>query len=173
MGPSEKIDTVPELLAHALAIEEEARERYGELAEQMEMHHNAEAADFFRMMAKAEAAHCEMIVRRAEGMTLPHIAPWEYRWQGAEPPESVDVGEVSYLMTRHHALWLALRAEEQGLAFFSRIVETADDPEVLAIAGELAEEEREHVALVKKLLAGSPAPEAGWDDDPDPPVLGD
>jgi rubrerythrin len=33
----------------------------------------------------------------------------------------------------------------------------------------MAEEEREHVELVEKWLAKYPEPEAGWDDDPDPP----
>src|SRR5206468_1401602 len=41
----------------AVLIEEEAKERYEDLAEQMELHHTPEAARFFRFMASNEEKH--------------------------------------------------------------------------------------------------------------------
>jgi hypothetical protein len=37
----------------------------------------------------------------------------------------------------------------------------------------MAAEEREHVRLIEDWLARFPAPEAGWDEDPDPPSIAD
>jgi hypothetical protein len=46
------IDSLPELLAHALAMETEAAERYEELADQMETHRKAGVAAIFRRLEK-------------------------------------------------------------------------------------------------------------------------
>ena len=49
----------------ATLIEEEAHERYLELADQMEKHRTPEAARFFRFMAENEAKHgAELAERR-------------------------------------------------------------------------------------------------------------
>jgi rubrerythrin len=48
------INSLGVLLAHALAMETDAAERYGELADQMEMHRKAGVAGIFRRLAKAE-----------------------------------------------------------------------------------------------------------------------
>ena len=50
----------------AVLIEEEAKERYEELAAQMEQHHTPAPAHFFRFMAGNEAKHrAQLSVRRA------------------------------------------------------------------------------------------------------------
>ena len=77
---------VPDLLAHALAIEEEACARYQDLAAQMEVHNNPAAARFFLRMAKLENLHAEKIRAQIGQHRLPRIAPWEYRWQDPEAP---------------------------------------------------------------------------------------
>ena len=53
------IHTLPELLAHALAMETEAAERYGELADQMEIHRKTAVAAIFRRLEKAEKKHLD------------------------------------------------------------------------------------------------------------------
>ena len=40
-----------------------------------------------------------------------------------------------------------------------------------AAAAEMAEEEREHVRLIKEWMARVPQPTADWDHDPDPPRM--
>lgn len=174
-GPGAIAD-LPELLAHAYAIEQEAFERYADLADQMETHNNRELADLFAKLVRIERIHADQILERAKGMTLPHIPPWQYRWPefggvGGESPESLDMSEVHYLMTPHHALTMALAAEERALRFYEIVVEAVRDPDVRELAEELVEEEREHVGLMAGWLAKYPAPEEDWADDSDPPTM--
>ena len=49
--------TLCEALDLAVLVEEEAMERYGELADQLEQHRTPQAARFFRYMEKNEAKH--------------------------------------------------------------------------------------------------------------------
>ena len=48
----------------AILIEEEAMDRYGELADQMDIHRTPDAAAFFRFMARNEAKHGAELSRR-------------------------------------------------------------------------------------------------------------
>ena len=78
------MQTLPEFLAHALAIEDEAAARYHELAALMLTHNNQVVADVFAKLAGYEAQHAAKIRELAEEVQLPPIAPWEYRWEGFE-----------------------------------------------------------------------------------------
>ena len=159
-----------ELLAYALAIEQEAAERYAELAEQMEVHNNHEVAALFRRLAAIEAKHIANVEGLGEGRELPPISLWELPWDDAESPEALAHDDVHYLMTPYHALSLALTGEQRAAAFFSRMARAAEDQEVRRMALRLRDEEREHVALMEEWLGRYPKPEEGWDDDPDPPA---
>lgn len=164
------ITTVPELLAHALRIEEEAEERYRALADQLDVHHNPAIASLFRRFAAHEAEHAREIRERMAGMEIPDIAPWDFKWQGAESPESVDFAAVRATIGVREALELALEAEARALAFFARIAEIGEDPELRRWAEEFAEEEAEHVRLVEREIARLPAAESALPaEDPDPP----
>ena len=167
-GPG--IADVANLLAHAHAMESEAHERYLDLAEQLDVHNNTEVAALFRKMAQIEQLHVQKILERVGDMELPRLSPWEYRWPSAEAPETAGIGEAHYMMTPHHALSMALRAEQRALEFYTGVLESGGDASVQALARELAEEEREHVALVKTWLAKYPEPAANWAEDPDPPM---
>ena len=169
MTPKPVVVNAADLLAHAHAMEWEAHSRYLDLADQLEMHHNYEVAELFRKMAGVELLHVQKILERAGDATLPKRSPWAYNWPGAEPPEAVGIEEVHYLMTPHQALSLALAAEQNALAFYENILAAGGEAETLALARELAAEEREHVALVEAWLAKYPEPEPGWAEDPDPP----
>lgn len=158
-----------ELLAHAYAIEREAEERYVELGDQMETHNNPAVAEIFRKLARVEGLHALQILDQVGEQELPHIPPWEYSWRGTESPEAIDAGDVHYLMTPHHALGLALRAEERAFRFYNAIAATQKDPDVRKLAEEFAEEEREHVRLVMEWLVKIPEPADDWAEDPDPP----
>ncbi len=59
--------TLRDALDLATIVEEEAKERYGEFADQMDAHHNPEAASFFRFMLKVETIHeGKLAARRAK-----------------------------------------------------------------------------------------------------------
>lgn len=161
--------TVAELLAHSLAIESEAEERYTMLAEQMEVANNEEVAALFRRLAEIEGKHVAKVHTLAGDDPLPHIAPWDLHWRGQAAPEAPQFDDVHYLMTPHQALELALQGECYAAEFFADVAANARDATVRKLAEELAEEEHEHVTLVEKWLARYPKPQRDWADDPDPP----
>ncbi|MGE5154807.1 MAG: ferritin-like domain-containing protein [Bdellovibrio bacteriovorus] len=167
------IATVAELLVHALELEHESAERYRLLAGTMAMHHNAEVAELFRRMADMSDAHASQVTARAEGMLLPDIAPWDFKWSCPESPESdcPDDVEVSYLMTPQQALQIALHNETRGRDFYARVAASSPTPEVRRIAGEMAQEEDEHVALLKAEIADQDLAATVVPTDLDPPNI--
>lgn len=164
------IESVAELLAHSHALESEAAERYEELANQMDHHNNPELAELFRKMAAIEAKHIAKVDEMAEEVELPRMAAWDYRWLDPEGPETTPIGRAHYRMTPHHALLLMLQNEERAVAFFANVAQRTNDAQVRAMAAELAEEEREHVALLKDWIVRYPEPSDGWEEDLDEPV---
>jgi rubrerythrin len=164
-----KVATFEDLMAVAYQIEADAVERYRLLADQMETHNNVELATIFRDLARAEGIHAEEIKRLAGDIDIVAHAQRIAKFR-TDSPEEADLGAAHYLMTPWHALQMALVGEQQALAYFTSIVETAKDPKVKATAAELVEEEAEHVNLVQRLLKRYPRPSDSWSEDPDPPV---
>ena len=164
--------TAGELMAQACALEAEAAERYAELAELMRAHHNAEVAELFSKLARIEGLHRDKILVQMGWETPPD--PDAFRWQTPEGPETPDFADLHYLMTPWHALKLAEHNEQRAAEFFERLAAHADLPDDLrAAAAESAAEEREHVQLIRAWLARIPEPDAGWDEDADPPLAVD
>ncbi len=160
-------------LAHAIALEAEAAERYDELADTMEVHNNPAVAEIFRKQAHFSRLHWAEVTETAAALTLPQLKPWEYRWQTAEGPESAPVERTHYLMTPYHCVHLALQNERRGHQYYADVAHRTEDPEVRRLAALFAAEEAEHVALLEKLAATIPEPEPDWDLDLDPPVVPD
>jgi len=152
------IRSAPELYAHAIAIEQEAAERYAGLAERMADEGNDAVAEVFGMLAEVEVEHFDALKRRTDGIALPQIAPGQYAWLDAGAPETAARELIFRLMTPHHALAIALTAEKRAQAFFEHVLMTADDPALRALAREMTMEEAEHVALVERLLERTPEP---------------
>ena len=163
------INTLPELLAHALAMETEATERYGELADQMEMHRKAKVAAIFRRLEKEEEAHLVELTHMWSKHELPHYAPWDFKWNTGESPEAIDIGKVSYRMSVRGAVELALVHERRACDFYAGIAQRASDDEVRILASQFAAEEREHIGWLESCLADC-GPDDGAIDDPDPPL---
>ncbi len=163
------IAALPELLAHALAIETEAAERYGELAEQMETHRKAEVASIFRRLERAEKKHLAELTDLCKTVALPHYAPWDFKWDGAESPEAIDTGRVSYQLTVEGAVLLALEHERKALDFYAGIADTARAADVRTLARQFAEEEQQHVGWLEAWLAKCGPADAVVLEDPDPP----
>jgi rubrerythrin len=170
-NPARTIGSAEELLAYSLAMETEAVERFNDLAEQMEMHHNYEVAELFHKLAKIEGLHIDNVNKAATGKKLPSLLAWEYEWQGGESPEGGSMEEAHYLMQPWHAIELAMQGEMRAVAFYRHVAETTADEKVLKMALELVEEEEEHVSLLKKWQERYPKPTEGWDEDLDPPAI--
>ena len=160
-----------QFMARAYAMETDAAERYADFADQMDVHNNPEVAELFRKLSSIEALHAKRILDEM-GWKQPPRAP--LAWDEAEPPETTAHTELHYLMQPYHALQLALRNEQRAEQFFARIARARKaPPEVRRAATELAEEEREHVRLIREWMKRVPKPEKDWDRDPDPPGLSD
>ncbi len=168
MNQSNPPQTIDALMAQALQMEREAVARYTELAEMMDTHNNVEVAALFRKMAEIEGHHVEQILADM-GWAGDTVTPREPgAWSTPEPPESVPIEEMHYLMHPWHALQLALAAEQRAVDFFDGLVRSAPTETVRKAAAEMRDEEREHVELVRGWLERTPKPDADWAVDPDP-----
>ena len=164
--------TIEELIVHAQAMEAEAAERYEELADGMEVHNNLEVAALFRRMAEIEGKHSDQVGDLGAGLDLPELKPWEYRWGTLESPETPSVESAHYMMQPYHAIQVAIRYERRAINFFEAIIAQAKPgSELLTMATQMADDEREHVRLLNEWLTRYPKPEQDWDEDMDPPNL--
>jgi rubrerythrin len=166
------VPTLEDFMARAYAMELEAHERYALFAEQLDTHNNRAVAEMFRKLSHIESLHAKRILEEMGWPSLPALPP-AYAWDSPEGPETASQDAVHYLMQPWHALEIALRCEQQAQKYFEDIA-AADVPQtVRAAALEMAGEEREHVQLVREWMKRVPPPPEGWDEDPDPPRMGE
>jgi rubrerythrin len=158
-----KIESAPELYAHAIAIEREAAQRYSEFAGRMADLGNEAVAELLDRLAGFEAEHLETLLRRTQGVALPELATSEYKWLDATAPETPARELVFRLVNPRQALAIALAAEKRAQAFFERAFMMAEDPVLRGLAQEMAMEEQEHVAMVERVLERTPASNIDWD----------
>ena len=153
----------------AVLIEEEAKERYEEFAEQMEVHHTPEAARFFRFMSGNEEKHrAELAARRK---SLFGSAPSTVSRNMLFDVEAPEYDEARAFMTARAALQSAMRSEQKAHAFFVGALPAIRDRDVRALFDELREEEIEHQHLVQvELDKLPPDPRLGTADFADEPV---
>ena len=162
------VPTLEDFMARAYAMELEATERYALFAEQLDTHNNREVAELFRKLSHIESLHAKRILEEMGWPSLPALPP-AYAWESPEGPETAPPDAVHYLMQPYHALEIALRCELQAQQYFEGIAAREAPPGVRKAAVEMADEEREHVRLIRDWMRRVPRPEAGWDEDPDPP----
>jgi erythrin-vacuolar iron transport family protein len=147
----------------AILIEDEAKERYEEFADQMDAHHTPEAATFFRFMAENEAKHGEdLSLRRTH---LFRDEPRNVSRASLFDVEAPDYDEARAFMTPHRAMRSALHSEEKAHAFFAAALPAIHDAEVKALFEELREEEVHHQDLVKREIAKLPPEKGPAEDD--------
>jgi rubrerythrin len=157
-----------DFMSRAYTMELDATERYAQFAEQLETHNNREVAQLFRKLADIEALHAKRILDEMQWPSIPALPP-AYAWDGAEAPETAPFDSLHYLMQPWHALEIALRCEREALQYYEGIAASRAPKQVRDTAREMAAEEAEHVRLIKEWMKRVPRPEAGWDEDPDPP----
>jgi len=163
MSALRPIASVPELFAHALAIEREACARYLEFGARMRDRDNPIVAGLFFRLARSELDHAKRLGEQAAGMALPQIDPAEYAWLDAGAPETAAHDFIWHFMCPYHALRIALRGEQRARAFFEALASAAVGAEVRALADEMAREERAHVEWVEAALAREHPPFPDWD----------
>jgi len=152
----------------AILIEEEAKERYEEFTDQMELHHTPEAARFFKFMAGNEEKHrAELADRRTKLFGDREVSVSREMIFDIEAPE---YDEARAYMTPREALETAMRSEQKAWAFFNEALPHIEDAQVKALFQELLAEEVEHKRLVAvelgKLPPDDPFRQEDVEDDP-------
>jgi rubrerythrin len=146
----------------AIFVEEEAKERYDDFAQQMEAHHTPEVAEFFRFMAANELKHAEKLsAQRAslfgnEARTADTSMLFDI--------EAPDFDATRAFMSVRAALDVALESEVKAYAFYDAAIPDISDPDVKELFTELREEEERHMELVKSIRAKVPEDD-GFDPD--------
>ena len=171
MSLAQKIPDLDTFLAYSIALEEEAAERHDELADMLDVHNNPGVAATFRKLVHYSRLHAQEIRDHSKGRKLPVIAPWDFGWENMEGPETADIGDVNYLMNSAHALQIAMGNEQRAHDFYYEISRESPDPEIKALAGEFAEEEKEHLDLLKMWMDSTDESTDEQVYDPDPPHM--
>jgi rubrerythrin len=171
MSIVEKITSLDAFLAYSIALEEEAADRHDELADMLDVHNNPRVAATFRKLAHYSRLHAQEVRDHAKGRSLPVIAPWDFGWENMEGPETGDIGAVNYLMNTAHALQIAMGNEQRAHDFYYQISQESPDPEIQAMAGEFAEEEKEHLELLEMWMDKTDESADEQIYDPDPPHM--
>ena len=120
--------TLPVFLAHAIALEHEAAERYLELADMMEAHRNDEVSALFRDMHRFSLMHRDAIADRVGTVELPQLRSWEYRWR--TPPEMGDDDAFDYMLDAYHALSYARENEARAMQYYRSVAQETSEAEV-------------------------------------------
>ena len=149
------MDTYADFMARAYAMELEATERYAQFADQLDTHNNREVAQMFRKLAAVEALHAKRILEEMNWPSMPALPP-AYAWETVEGPETAPHDALHYLMQPYHALEIALRCELQAQQYFEGIAARQAPPTVRKAALEMADEEREHVRLIRDWMKRVP-----------------
>ena len=146
--------SIKDALDLAILVEEEAEERYRELAENLEFHNTKDAARFFRFMMTCEAKHGEELsAKRKElfddqPLSVDRSLLWDVEAPGYETAKS--------FMTLQEALDVALAAETKAFEFFDGALPEVEDPEVRELFTELRQEEVEHMQMVREQMKKIP-----------------
>ncbi|PEQ14730.1 rubrerythrin [Novosphingobium sp. PC22D] len=147
------METVEEFLAHAIQLEREAADRFGQLADAMKSSGNAEVANLFAQLAHYSRLHLKDARQRSGFRDIPELEPGDFSWPDEESPEAAAIWAADPLIGADEALETALAAELAGLSYYAEVLEKATDPEIIAFAKEFVEEESGHVAELRRWIA--------------------
>jgi rubrerythrin len=156
------METVEEFLAHAIRLESEAADRFGQLADAMESCGNGEVGRLFRRLSDYSRLHLGDAQMRSGYREIPALKADEFIWPDLESPETAAIWATDPFLGRGEALQIALEAETAGLDYYKSVLDAAKDPEIKALAKEFVAEERAHVAELQRWIAahrdGRPLP---------------
>jgi rubrerythrin len=150
--PAGTLHSLDELFALANAMEQEAANKYAELAGEMQRQNRADLAAVFADLAAAEREHVDSVKRWSQSWRGKAPDPALVRWEAPKTFDDDTTAEIkaSKLMTPYRALAMAVRNEERAFAFWSYLAAFAEDPEIKKAAEAMAGEELGHVATLRK-----------------------
>lgn len=142
-----RVRSADDLLAVAQALEQEAAARYRALSARMARQGDVSMAAQFDVLAGIEDRHASHVLDRSH-VLLGHSpkavgASWDM-------PAGYDEDEArGATLGPYQALAFAVRNEERAFTFYTYVAAEAEDPEVRALAENLARDELEHAALLR------------------------
>ncbi|MGJ4930481.1 ferritin-like domain-containing protein [Bradyrhizobium sp. HKCCYLS2038] len=150
--PAGSLHSLEEMFALANAMEQEAADRYTELAEEMQRQGRGDLTKVFTDLAAAEREHVDSVAKWSHARTGHAPDASLVRWQAPETFDADAVAEIerSRLMTPYRALSMAVRNEERAFAFWSYLAAYSDNAEIKAASEAMAREELGHVATLRK-----------------------
>lgn len=144
--------TLPELYAHALALERRAAERFAELEKLMRDAGVAHLAEEFARIGHEEKEQYDLLALGTSGRELPVLEGWEYAWHYLGP----DADRQPQPTSAREALAVALGLELRTQTFYIDVAEHSPDDAVRAFAAEMATDEQRHIVRLEFLLAREP-----------------
>ncbi|MEO9101867.1 MAG: hypothetical protein ABI212_07825 [Burkholderiaceae bacterium] len=139
------------LVGIAHAIEHESVQRYTALAERMQRQGEAATAAAFRVLLEEEKKHIDGVAHWAAKLGQKVPSPDAHAWQLPEDMSSswADVAG-SALLSPYRAFALAVENEQRAFTFYTYLAARAEDPRVMVEAEQLAVEELQHAALLRR-----------------------
>jgi len=147
--------SIKDALDLAILVEEEARDRYQELADNLDLHNTTDAAQFFRFMVDCEAKHGQDLQDKRRGLfddepsSVDRSMLWDVEAPGYESTRT--------FMTLEEALQVAMAAERKAFEFFDGALPEIKDAGVRELFTELRQEEVEHMEMVRGQMKKIPA----------------
>jgi len=138
----------------AVAVEEEAKERYDEFAEQLDAHRNPEVAKFFRFMSDNEVKHAEVLA--AQRTELFGNEPVTADTSVLYDIEAPDYDGARIFMSIQAALEVALDSEIKAYEFYHGALPSVSDEGVKELFVRLRDEEVRHQEMIKEIMAKVP-----------------
>jgi len=151
---------LPELYAHALAMERDAARRFAELEQFMRDVGIEHLAEEFARIGGEEKEQYELLALGTAGRDLPEVSGWEYACHYLGP----QADRVQPPTNAREAIALALATERRTQLFYGDVAENALDEAVRAFAAEMAADEQRHVLRLELLLAREPEPTPSEED---------
>jgi len=147
----------------AISVEEEAKERYDDFAEQMDAHRTPETAKFFRFMAANEVKHAEKLTAQRKDLfgDEPSSADTSILYD-IEAPE-FDAARA--FMSVRAALDVAMESEVKAYEFYDGALAKISDAEVRELFLQLRDEEANHQELIRQTMAKVPEDDGFEPDD--------
>lgn len=150
--PAAVLASLDELFELASAMEQEAADKYAELAQEMQRQDRSDLALVFADLAAAEREHVHSVARWSQSRRGKAPDPALVRWETSETFDAETASEIrtSRLTTPYRALAMAVRNEERAFAFWAYVAAFSGDSEIKQAAEAMAREELGHVATLRK-----------------------
>lgn len=146
------VDSLRELAATAIRMEEESASRFADLATKMRGAGRPDVAEVFDSLAKEEYGHAEAATQWLRDATptsqARSVAPALHA--DGTPDSDEPPGLPASLREAYRSFVIAARNEERAFVFWSGVAANATLPQVRATAERAAHDELEHVKILRR-----------------------